>query len=375
MSEDKDAKTEQPTAKRLSKARSEGNVPMSQEIKSLAMLVAGLIVVGTLAPWVASNLATYLRGFLEHAHRTPTDILSLRSMVIQIVWEVGKLLAFPMFILATAAVVSVLAQIGFAFTAAKIKPNLNNINPLSGFKQLFSLNSLLEAGKGVVKIVVIGAAVWALLVPALRSPDIIIDQDIRATMKQIHWMIVMILMLVVLIMAALAAADLLYQRWSYIEKQKMTKQEVKDEHKESEGDPKVKGRIRALRIERHRKRMMANVPKATVIITNPTHYAVALKYDMDAMAAPILVAKGVDYLAKRIRQIADTHDIPILENPPLARALYAAVEVDQEIPEEHYKAVAEVIGYVMRLKGKFKPSTTPRELPGEANSPSSPDLI
>jgi flagellar biosynthetic protein FlhB len=140
----------------------------------------------------------------------------------------------------------------------------------------------------------------------------------------------------------------------------MTKQEVKDEHKESEGDPKIKGRIRALRLERHRKRMMANVPKATVVITNPTHYAVALKYEMEEMAAPVLVAKGVDYLAKRIRQIAESHEVPILENPPLARALYAAVEVDQEIPEEHYKAVAEVIGYVMRLKGKFKPSTQPR---------------
>jgi flagellar biosynthetic protein FlhB len=375
MSEDKDAKTEQPTAKRLSKARSEGNVPMSQEIKSLAMLMAGLVVVGTLAPWVASNLAIYLKGFLEHAGRMPTDILSLRSMLIQIVWEVGKLMAFPMFIFAGAAVISVLGQIGFQFTAAKLKPNLGNINPLSGFRQLFSLNSLLEAGKGVVKIAVVGIAIWMLIVPSLKSPDLIIDQDIRVTMKQVHWMIVMILMLVVMIMAALAAADLFYQRWSYTEKHKMTKQEVKDEHKESEGDPKVKGRIRALRVERHRKRMMANVPKATVVITNPTHYAVALKYDMDSMAAPVLVAKGVDYLAKRIRQIAETHEVPILENPPLARALYAAVEVDQEIPEEHYKAVAEVIGYVMRLKGKFKPSSAPRELPGEANSPSSPDLI
>jgi len=183
-------------------------------------------------------------------------------------------------------------------------------------------------------------------------------------------MIVMLLLVVVLIMAVMASADLAYQRWSHNEKLKMTKQEVKDEHKESEGDPKIKGRIRALRMERHRKRMMANVPKATVVITNPTHYAIALKYDMESMAAPILVAKGVDYLAKRIRQIAETHDVPIMENPPLARALYAAVEVDQEIPEEHYKAVAEVIGYVMRLKGKFQPTKTPRDLPGEAGASS-----
>jgi flagellar biosynthetic protein FlhB len=153
-------------------------------------------------------------------------------------------------------------------------------------------------------------------------------------------------------MTALAAADYIYQNWSHREKLKMSKQEVKDEHKEQDGDPKVKGRIRSLRIERHRQRMMLAVSKANVIITNPTHFAVALKYDMEAMAAPVVVGKGVDYLAKRMRQVAEIHEVPIVENPPLARALYAAVEIDQEIPQEHYKAVAEVIGFVMRLKGK-----------------------
>jgi flagellar biosynthetic protein FlhB len=177
-------------------------------------------------------------------------------------------------------------------------------------------------------------------------------QELPETLAELHRLVVMILFLVVLVMVSLATADYVYQRWSHKEKLKMTKQEVKDEHKEQEGDPKVKSRIRALRFERHRQRMMAAVPKASVIITNPTHYAVALQYDIDAMAAPKVVAKGVDYLAKRIRQIGETHEVPIIENPPLARALYAAVEVDQEIPQEHYKAVAEVIGYVMRLKGK-----------------------
>jgi flagellar biosynthetic protein FlhB len=362
MSEDKDAKTEQPTGKRLGKAREEGNVPMSQEVKSFAMLLAGLIVVGTLAPWVAKELAVQLRPFLERPETMKVDMDSLRNLFAQVIWHVAILLAFPMFIFAGAAVAATVGQVGFTVSAGKLKFNLSAINPIAGFKQLFSLSSLVEAGKGLVKIFVIGGAVWMLIIPSLHHPDQIIDQDIRVTMKQIHWLIVMILMVVVLIMAVLASGDLFYQRWSYIEKLKMTKQEVKDEHKEAEGDPKIKGRIRALRLERHRKRMMANVPKATVVVTNPTHYAVALRYDMEEMAAPVLVAKGVDYLAKRIRQIAEIHEVPILENPPLARALYAAVEVDQEIPEEHYKAVAEVIGYVMRLKGKFKPTTTPRAL-------------
>ena len=192
-----------------------------------------------------------------------------------------------------------------------------------------------------------------LVVPLFRHPDQVVDQELIVTLREIHWLIVLVLFLIVLVMAILAAADLAYQKYEHKEKLKMTKQEVKDEHKEAEGDPKIKSRIRALRLERHRQRMMAAVPSASVVITNPTHYAIALKYDMDDMHAPILVAKGVDYLARRIRQIAEDNDVPLVENPPLARALYAAVEVDQEIPPEHYKAVAEVIGYVMQMKGEL----------------------
>jgi flagellar biosynthetic protein FlhB len=151
-----------------------------------------------------------------------------------------------------------------------------------------------------------------------------------------------------------AAGDYGYQRWSFMKKMRMTKQEVRDEHKQMEGDPMIKARMRSMRRERARQRMMAAVPKSTVVVTNPTHYAVALKYEMDTMDAPILVAKGVELVALRIREIAQENDVPIVENPPLARALYATVELEQEVPQEHYKAVAEVIGYVMRLKGALK---------------------
>jgi flagellar biosynthetic protein FlhB len=352
VSEDKDARTEDPTSKRLSKARSEGDIPISQEVKSAAMLVGGLVVVGVLAPWVAKELTGFMRAFIERPHVMAVDVLSLRQLFLQTIWRVSLVLAFPMLVLTIAALVASIGQVGLTFTPAKLEPKLSSIDPFAGARQLFSLQSLLEAGKGIVKIALVTMVVAVFVIPAINHPDQIIDQDIRVTMKQIHRVIVMILLVVTLVMAVLAAGDLAYQRWSHKEKLKMTKQEVKDEHKESEGDPKVKGRIRALRIERHRKRMMANVPKASVVITNPTHYAVALRYDMESMAAPVVVAKGMDYIAKRIRQIAETHEVPVVENPPLARALYAAVEVDQEIPQEHYKAVAEVIGYVMRLKGK-----------------------
>lgn len=354
MAEDKDSKTEEPTSKRLGKAREEGNIPVSQEIKSVAMLLGALVVVGILGPWVASDLSQYMRGFLERPESMSLDNDSVGPLFLQILWRVGLLLAFPVFVLVVAAFVGTMAQVGFVYTPKKISPKLENISPLAGMRRLFSSQSLVEAGKSVVKIIVVSVMIALLIVPALESPDWLMGQDILATLADIHQLIVLILFLVVLVMGALAAVDYIYQNWSHKEKLKMTKQEIKDEHKEAEGDPKVKSRIRGLRLERHRHRMIAAVQKASVIITNPTHYAVALQYDVDSMAAPVVVAKGVDFLAKRMRQIAEIHEIPIVENPPLARALHAAVEVDQEIPQEHYKAVAEVIGYVMRLKkGKF----------------------
>lgn len=353
MSEDKDAKTEEPTAKRLGKAREEGNIPVSQEVKSVAMLVGVLIVVGILGPWVARDMSQYLRMFLERPESISLDNDSAGPLFIQILWRIGVLLAFPVFVLVIAAFIGTMAQVGFVYTPKKIEPKMENISPIAGFRRLMSLQSLIEAGKAVVKIVLISAMVGLLIVPTIESPDWLMGQDVQTTLRDIHHLMVMILFLVVLVMGALAAADYVFQNWSHKEKLKMTKQEVKDEHKEAEGDPKVKGKIRQLRLERHRHRMIAAVQKASVIITNPTHFAVALQYDVDSMAAPVVVAKGVDFLAKRMRQVAEAHDVPIVENPPLARALHAAVEVDQEIPAEHYKAVAEVIGYVMRLKGKF----------------------
>jgi flagellar biosynthetic protein FlhB len=293
-----------------------------------------------------------MRSFLERPESISLDSDSVGPLFLQILWRVGVLLAFPVFVLVVAAFIGTMGQVGFVYTPKKISPKLENISPLAGMRRLFSTQSLVEAGKSIVKIIVVSVMIGLLVVPTMESPDWLMGQDIRATLTDIHELVVLILFLVVLVMGALAAVDYVYQNWSHKEKLKMTKQEIKDEHKEAEGDPKVKSRIRSLRLERHRHRMITAVQKASVVITNPTHYAVALQYDVDSMAAPVVVAKGVDFLAKRMRQIAEIHDVPIVENPPLARALHAAVEVDQEIPAEHYKAVAEVIGYVMRLKGK-----------------------
>lgn len=353
MAEDKDSKTEEPTAKRMGKARNDGDVPQSQEIKSFAMLLAGLIVMATMSPWIASELADYLKLFLSRPHTINLSNDGLRLLVVEVALTVAGLLTLPMALFILAAFIPAIAVNGFLWTPSKMAPKLSTISPLAGVKRMFSTQSAVEAVKGVLKIIIVGVIIAFVVIPLFRHPDQLVDRDLMLTLSEVHWLIVLILFLVVMIMAIIAAADLTYQKWQHKEKLKMTKQEVKDEHKESEGDPKVKGRIRALRMERHRQRMMAAVPTASVIITNPTHYAIALKYDMDDMHAPIMVAKGVDYLARRIRQIADDNDVPIVENPPLARALYAAVEVDQEIPPEHYKAVAEIIGYVMQFKDKI----------------------
>lgn len=353
MAEDKDSKTEEPTSKRMGKARTDGDVPQSQEIKSFAMLLAGLIVMATMAPWISAELADYLKIFLSRPHAIDLSGDGLRFMVVEIALTVAGLLALPMSLFILAAFIPAIAVNGFLWTPKKMAPKLSTISPLAGIKRMFSSQSAVEAVKGIVKIIVVGVLIGFVVIPLFRHPDQLVDRDLMLTLSEIQWLIVLVLFLVVIIMALIAAADLTYQKWQHKEKLKMTKQEVKDEHKESEGDPKVKGRIRALRMERHRQRMMAAVPSASVVITNPTHYAIALKYDMDDMHAPIMVAKGVDYLARRIRQIADENEVPIVENPPLARALYAAVEVDQEIPPEHYKAVAEIIGYVMQFKDKI----------------------
>jgi flagellar biosynthetic protein FlhB len=221
-------------------------------------------------------------------------------------------------------------------SASRIKPKWSKLNPVSGFMRTFSKQSLIEFVKTLAKlclVVGIGAYGADLVSMGAAANDIV------------YAMLVPIAMLV----GALAMFDFAYQRFAFLKKMRMTKQEIKDEYKQSEGDPKIKGKIRQLQMQRSRSRMMANVPKASVVITNPTHYAIALQYDHGAMNAPVVVAKGVDNLALKIREIAGEHNIPMVENRPLARALYASAEIDHPIPVEHYAAVAEVISYVMKI--------------------------
>ena len=257
-----------------------------------------------------------------------------------------------------AALASGLVQNGFMFTAGRMKPELSKISVFKGLKRLFSMNSVMELVKGLIKISIVGTVAFAIVLPIFDVLPIVPESSIQASIAMLHKVAVKILVSVVAVVAAMAAADVLYQRFEHTKKLRMSKEDLKDENKQSEGDPHVKARLRAIRNERARQRMMQAVPTADVVITNPTHFAVALKYDADGTGAPMLVAKGVDEVALRIRECAGDNNIPIVENPPLARALHAGVELDQEIQAEHYQAVAEIIAYVMGLNNKRMPQRT-----------------
>ena len=234
-----------------------------------------------------------------------------------------------------------------------IKPELKKISLISGAKRVLGSRAVIEFIKGMLKLSLVAIVAFTMALPVLMDIELFPMRSIEATLDRMYLVVLMLMAGTIAVMTAIAGLDFAYQKYTNHQQMKMTKQEVKDEHKQQEGDPLVKSRIRQLRMERARQRMMASVPKADVIITNPTHYAVALEYKMDSMPAPKLLAKGVDEVAQRIRNVAEEHGVPIVENPPLARALYATVDLDEEIPEEHYKAVAEIIGYVMRLKGQL----------------------
>lgn len=361
MSEDDDSKTEEPTDKRLSKAREDGNVPISQEVKSLLTLVSALVIITTVAPFVMRRVSDILKSFLEHMHEIPMDLEGLRGALLGISVDLGLILALPIALMVVLAIVSNVGQVGFLLSSKKLEPNLDKINPISGLKKLFDKQKLADFIKSILKVGLVGTVATAVIIPNFPHPDVLMAQDFSYALDEMYWLLVLLTFTFCVAFALLAAADWLWTRWTHRQKLKMTRQEVKDEHKQSEGDPMVKGRIRSLRMRRVRERMMQAVPTASVVVTNPTHYAVALKYDMESMAAPKLVAKGVDFLAKKIRESAEDNDVPIVENPPLARALYASVELDQDIPPDHYKAVAEVIGFVMRQRQANTWRPTPKK--------------
>lgn len=352
---DDSQKTEEPTPKKLEESRKKGQVALSREVNNWIMLLMGTIVVLAVGPSMMENLLLHMRNYLEHAHSMPGVPGGFTVILGQSFWKIVGILMVPLLLLMAAAFAGPFLQIGPLLAPESIKPSLNKVSPIQGFKRLFSVRSLMEFAKGILKIALIGLVGVVLLTPFYGTLEHMIGMPIVSVLGELHTLVMRLMAGVLVALMVIAVADLVFQRQQHHQKMRMTKQELKDEYKQAEGDPHVKAKLRQLRAEKARARMMQAVPSADVVITNPTHFSIALKYEPEEMHAPQVVAKGMDEVALRIREMAKEHDIVIMENPPLARALYDTVEIDQTIPEEHYQAVAEIISFVFKQKGKLSP--------------------
>ncbi len=344
-------KSEEPTQKKLEDAHKKGNVAKSQEINTWFMMLAATLLIAVFSDGMMSGLSRALRVFLAEPHAIPMDSGQFAVVYTNTGWSVLTALLAPLGILMIAAALANLVQHKPVFTAEQIKPKLSKISPQAGLKRLFSGTSLINFLKGVAKLAIVGAVMFAVAWPERDRLDTLISTDIAALMPVLKVMAVKLMLGVLVVLTLIAGGDYLFQRHKWFEKLRMSHKEIRDEHKQQEGDPAIKAKLRQIRLERGRKRMMANVPEASVVVTNPTHYAVALKYE-PGMGAPLCVAKGADRIALKIREVAREHHIPVIENPPLARSLHETVGVDEEVSPEHYRAVAEVIGFVMKTRRK-----------------------
>lgn len=344
-----DDKTEEPTPRKIEQAREKGDIIYTPEVGAALSLLALTAVAAFMAGPILKAMAQSFIGFIAVPEQLSADPAALRAMFGAVSLKTMMIFGLLMLAFAAAGIAARYVQDRPTFTGERLTPKLNKINPVEGFKRVFGKQAAAQFLKSLAKLFIVGAAMaWA-----LWPHDAVLENisllDPAALLPFVQGRVVSMLIALVSAAAALAVIDYIFTRQSYMKRLKMSRRELKEEHRQSEGDPMVKAKLRQLRNERSRRRMMQNLPNASVIITNPTHYAVALRYEQGQTAAPVCLAKGVDALAQRIREAANEHDIPIVEDPPLARALYANAEIDQPIPREHYEAVAKVIGFVMRL--------------------------
>lgn len=350
--QDKSQQTEEPTAKRLEQARENGDVVKSTEVNAFILLGGGTLAIAMFGKYTALGLVRTLSLFLERPDAMSVDGAGLAAMMRLLLPEIASVLGPFFIVMIVAGLAGHVLQSRPSFSFDKIAPDFSKVSPMAGFKRLFGAESLMNLVKGLIKMAIVGVAIWTQLWPERASLDSILGQSTAAVAADMSRLLFKVLMASLMSLGVIAGLDYFWQRMRWLSRNRMSKQEVKEEYRQNEGDPHIKAKIRQLRQERSRKRMMAAVPTATVVVMNPTHYAVALKYESGKMVAPVCVAKGLDALALRIRAVAEENDVPVVENPPLARALYAAIEIDEPVPPEHFKAVAQVIGYVFRLQGK-----------------------
>ena len=347
-------RTEQATPKRREEARQKGHVAKSVEINSAFVLLAGVLSLYAFSGSWLLQMSYEWRHYFTALSSVSITADSVGSVLFPALWSLGKFLAPVVGIVLITGVFANVAQVGFVLAGEPLVPKLERIDPIRGAKRLISARALVELLKGILKVLLVAWIAYGTLKGEKERMLLLADQSPLQILGYMGAVSFKVALRTALVLLALSLADYGYQRFEYERSLRMTKQEVKEELKQTEGYPLVKARIRSIQRALARRRMMKQVPESDVVITNPTELAVALKYDPEKMAAPTVVAKGARKLAQRIKEIAQAHGVPIVENKPLARLLYQSVEVGMEIPVEAYQAVAEILAYVYRLKGKVQ---------------------
>jgi flagellar biosynthesis protein FlhB len=347
--EDKDQKTEMPTQRKLEKAHEQGDVAKSPEVASFMVLGAATLAASFWMSDAARLLTSRLRGFFGNLHQIDMNVSSIKTVGWFTFNSIFGAVLVPLFMIMVAGVIGNVVQHKPVWSAQSLTPKLSRLSPMEGVKRMLGGQAFANYGKGLIKVAIVGCVMFFVLWPSRGYFEGMVASDLAGTLGRTSAIVIKLFFTVLALYGIITIADVFMQRHFWIKRQMMTRQEMKEEFKESEGSPEIKQKIAQIRRQRAQNRMMSKVPKASVVIMNPTHYAVALDYQ-PGMDAPICVAKGMDELALRIKSVALENNVAVIENPPLARALHASVKLDEPIPEEHYKAVAQVIGYVLGLK-------------------------
>ena len=352
-------KTEEPSQKKLEKAYEEGNVFTSKEVTSFLSILTLALCTIFLGDIFCTNLLRTVIPYITSPYQILTilnrnsgHMLDITQLFQQVLVSIWPFILGPALIMMLVSICSLLLQHGIIYSPNVIQPKLERISPIAGFKRIFSLNSVIELLKGLVKIILVGILMYIAIKGELQSFSQSYQLSILGGMKLLMKGVFKLFIGVCCFMFVLAIVDYLYQRHAYMNKMKMTKQEVKDEHKQQEGHAEIKSKLRSMRAQMSKRRIRAALPNADVLITNPTHYAIALEYKPEKMDVPVVIAKGQDNIALMMREVAAEYKIPIIENAPLARALYADVKEKEKIQYKHYKAVADVISFIMKVQKK-----------------------
>ena len=356
MAEDTDpeSKTEEATPRKLEEARRKGDVAKSMDVAPALSLLGAAVVILMAGGWFATSMAETLLPFIAQPHALIGGLEAGAGIELatRALWSMTPFLAAVMVATIIGGVSGTVLQTnGLIFSAERLKPKLEKISPLKGFKRIFGPDGLMQFLQTLIKLIAVCVVCWMVLKPHTREFETMAAMHPVTILPLVRDLAVALLASTIVLLGLTAGGDILWQRMRFAKRMRMSKEELKEDYKQSEGDPHIKAKLKQIRMQRSRQRMMANVPKATVIVTNPTHYSVALRYEPDqGDAAPVCLAKGVDAVALRIREVARDHSVPIVENVPLARALYAAVDIDETIPREHFEAAARVIGFVMQKR-------------------------